>query len=93
MVDYVVPLAIRPAVNYVQHGNGIPPEDKTPNAGGNNKNLEKSQRDDPVLGELWEWKLEGQPTKEDTYLEGPALKKYWLCWDHIIDQDGILCYQ
>ena len=55
------------------------------------KRLEKMQKEDPALGMLFQWLVEGKrPFGERVQVVSPELRHYWLMWDSIVIQNGIL---
>lgn len=55
--------------------------------------LANLQKNDPVLSILYMWKESGKlPTKDQVILEGPAVRKFWLCWPQVILRQGVLYY-
>ena len=56
--------------------------------------LREEQQKDPDLATLLTWREEGKyPTKEAVFLESPALRKYWLCFEQVKLHQGVLYYQ
>ena len=53
--------------------------------------LRKLQREDPDIGPIVEAKLEGKrPSSQDMVTHSPATRHYWIIWDSLILQDGVL---
>ncbi|CAL9699311.1 unnamed protein product [Knipowitschia caucasica] len=51
------------------------------------------QKADSVLATLHTWKETGTlPTKDEVMLEGPAVRKFWLCWPQVTLRQGVLYY-
>lgn len=60
----------------------------------NCEQLSRAQNDDPVLSIVHDWKESGTlPTREQVAMEGPAVRKYWLCWPQIELHQGVLYYR
>ena len=93
-VDDVVPLAVRsvqhsthlggkdseePVANWLQ---ALPPEE-----------IRAAQLKDPDLAKLHFWMGDdGPPTRESVFSESPALRRYWLHFDHLRVKQGVLYY-
>ena len=53
--------------------------------------LEKFQREDSDLGLLHIWHdMKQKPDRDEAASLKPALRKYWLNWENIVKQDGVL---
>ena len=53
--------------------------------------LRKLQREDPDIGPIVEAKLEGtRPSSQDMVTHSPATRHYWIIWDSLTLQDGVL---
>ena len=53
--------------------------------------LRKLQREDPDIEPIVEAKLEGKnPSSQDMVTYTPTVRHYWIIWDSITLQDGVL---
>ena len=57
------------------------------------EHLKAEQRNDPVISTIIDWmeKSDIKPEWKSVSPQNPDVKGYWMVWDSLCLQDGILC--